>query len=103
MEGKFYRQNKTSKHPHTNMSKAALNMLTRTCGQHFVLNNIYMNSVDTGFNTNELPAAGVIKNPTVPLDEEDGAARILDPIFDGEKTGNRLHSQFFKNYRLSWW
>jgi NAD(P)-dependent dehydrogenase (short-subunit alcohol dehydrogenase family) len=29
MEGKFYRY-KTPNHPHTNMGKAALNMLTRT-------------------------------------------------------------------------
>ena len=30
MEGQFYRPNKGSNHPHTNMAKAALNMMTRT-------------------------------------------------------------------------
>lgn len=35
MEGQFYRKNKSSKHPHTNMAKAALNMMTRTCANEF--------------------------------------------------------------------
>jgi NAD(P)-dependent dehydrogenase (short-subunit alcohol dehydrogenase family) len=30
MEGQFYRKFKTTRHPHTNMAKAALNMMTRT-------------------------------------------------------------------------
>jgi len=55
MEGKFYRQYKNSTHPHTNMAKAALNMMTRTCGSYFALSEIYMNAVDTGWVTNENP------------------------------------------------
>jgi NAD(P)-dependent dehydrogenase (short-subunit alcohol dehydrogenase family) len=49
MEGQFYRLNKTTKHPHTNMAKAALNMMTRTCGADYARDKIYMNSVDTGY------------------------------------------------------
>jgi NAD(P)-dependent dehydrogenase (short-subunit alcohol dehydrogenase family) len=49
MEGQFYRFKKTQYHPHTNMCKAALNMLTRTCGQDFAQDRIWMNSVDTGW------------------------------------------------------
>ena len=34
MEGKFYRY-KTPNHPHTNMAKAALNMMTRTSASDY--------------------------------------------------------------------
>ena len=46
MEGKFYRY-KTPNHPHTNMAKAALNMMTRTSAESLKDEGIYMNSVDT--------------------------------------------------------
>ena len=32
MEGKFDAKRKSSRHVHTNIAKAGLNMLTRTCG-----------------------------------------------------------------------
>lgn len=47
MEGKFYRY-KSENHPHTNMAKASLNMMTRTSAQDYVKSNIYMTCVDTG-------------------------------------------------------
>ncbi len=47
MEGKFYRR-KLATHPHTNMAKAALNMMTRTSAADYQKNNIYMTAVDTG-------------------------------------------------------
>lgn len=47
MEGKFHRH-KTANHPHTNAAKAALNMMTRTSGQDYARDFIYMTSVDTG-------------------------------------------------------
>ena len=37
MEGVFHRQKKSSHHAHTNMAKAALNMMTRTAGLHYSL------------------------------------------------------------------
>ncbi len=55
MEGVFYAYYKSARHPHTNMAKAALNMMTRTCGIDFQKNGIYMTSVDTGWVTNEMP------------------------------------------------
>jgi len=55
MEGVFYRDYKSCFHPHTNMAKASLNMITRTCAQDFAKQNIFMNSVDTGWVTNENP------------------------------------------------
>eukprot|EP00818_Percolomonas_sp_WS_P007186 CAMPEP_0117436572 /NCGR_PEP_ID=MMETSP0759-20121206/1077_1 /TAXON_ID=63605 /ORGANISM="Percolomonas cosmopolitus, Strain WS" /LENGTH=680 /DNA_ID=CAMNT_0005228177 /DNA_START=28 /DNA_END=2068 /DNA_ORIENTATION=+ len=99
MEGKFYRRNKTPYHVHNNSAKAAVNMITRTIGQQYVMDNIFVVSCDTGFNSNELPLKEMLLSPTVPLDEEDGAARILDPIFTGEKyPEKRCHSQFLKDY-----
>src|SRR6202012_3395940 len=57
VEGQFYREHKTDKHPHTNMAKAALNMLTRTSAVDYVRDGIHMNSVDTGWVSDEDPAA----------------------------------------------
>ena len=48
MEGKFYRH-KSPNHPHTNMAKAALNMMTRTSAADYAESKIYMTAVDTGW------------------------------------------------------
>ena len=55
MEGQFYRSFKTTRHPHTNMAKAALNMMTRTCAEELAAARVYMNSVDTGWINDENP------------------------------------------------
>ncbi|NEL79859.1 MAG: SDR family oxidoreductase, partial [Xanthomonas perforans] len=88
MEGQFYRNFKTTRHPHTNMAKAALNMMTRTSAADYQNDGIHMNSVDTGWVTDEDPAdIAALKvqqerfHP--PLDIVDGAARIVDPIIHG--------------------
>lgn len=78
MEGCFNTY-KTINHPHTNMAKAALNMMTRTCGKDYIDSNIVMLSVDTGWNTIMTPNS---YDKTSPLDCIDGMARILDPIFN---------------------
>lgn len=103
MEGKF-NKHKISTHPHTNMAKAALNMMTKTCGKDFVKDNIYMTSVDTGWVSNEYSTKKAEEsyirfNFIPPLDEIDGASRILDPIFNKKK----LHSVFLKDYSISNW
>jgi NAD(P)-dependent dehydrogenase (short-subunit alcohol dehydrogenase family) len=49
MEGKFTRPHKDHRHPHTNMAKAALNMMTCTMAADYARDNIYINSVDTGW------------------------------------------------------
>ena len=84
MEGKFYRK-KTAAHPHTNMAKAALNMMTRTSAQEYSKAGILMNSVDTGWINDEKPAEKARRhmdkhNFQTPLDEVDAAARVLDPM-----------------------
>ncbi|QEH38785.1 gluconate 5-dehydrogenase [Aquisphaera giovannonii] len=106
LDGQFGRGSKTDRHPHVNMSKAALNMMTRTSAADFARDGILMNSVDVGWITHEgahstrlrMRARGFVP----PLDEVDGAARIYDPIVQGLR-GHREHGHFFKDYRPTAW
>ena len=84
MEGRFYKW-KAPTHPHTNMAKAALNMMTRTSAADFAKSGIYMTAVDTGWINDEKPAERAAADATThnfqtPIDEVDAAARVLDPI-----------------------
>jgi NAD(P)-dependent dehydrogenase (short-subunit alcohol dehydrogenase family) len=107
VEGQFYRTTKTDKHPHTNMAKAALNMMTRTSAPDFVKDGIHMNAVDTGWVTDEDPAAHAARKANLgfspPLDIIDGAARIVDPIFAGQLSGEHVWGQFLKDYKPAPW
>jgi NAD(P)-dependent dehydrogenase (short-subunit alcohol dehydrogenase family) len=107
VEGQFYRSTKTDKHPHTNMAKAALNMMTRTSAPDFVKDGIHMNAVDTGWVTDEDPAAHAARKAILgfapPLDIIDGAARIVDPIFSGRSSGEHVWGQFLKDYKPAPW
>jgi NAD(P)-dependent dehydrogenase (short-subunit alcohol dehydrogenase family) len=107
MEGQFYRTTKTDKHPHTNMAKAALNMMTRTSAPDYVRDGIHMNAVDTGWITDEDPAAHAARKAELgfapPLDIIDGAARIVDPIFAGHNSGEHVWGQFLKDYKPAPW
>jgi NAD(P)-dependent dehydrogenase (short-subunit alcohol dehydrogenase family) len=107
IEGQFYRATKTDKHAHTNMAKAALNMMTRTSAPDFVKDGIHMNAVDTGWITDEDPAAHAARKAEAgfspPLDIIDGAARIVDPIFSARLTGEHVWGQFLKDYKPAPW
>jgi NAD(P)-dependent dehydrogenase (short-subunit alcohol dehydrogenase family) len=107
MEGQFYRATKTDKHAHTNMAKAALNMMTRTSAPDFVKDGIHMNAVDTGWITDEDPAVHAARKAELgfspPLDIIDGAARIVDPIFSGRLSGEHVWGQFLKDYKPAPW
>jgi NAD(P)-dependent dehydrogenase (short-subunit alcohol dehydrogenase family) len=108
MEGQFYREHKTDKHPHTNMAKAALNMIVRTSASDYARDAIYLNAVDTGWVTDEDPAHLAERKVeehafSPPLDIVDGAARIVAPIFDGFRTGSHEAGRFFKDYRPTPW
>lgn len=107
MEGQFSRTYKGPGHPHTNMAKAALNMLTRTsAGEMFETDRILMNAVDTGWITDERPHQEKLRIAAegwhAPLDLVDGAARVYDPIVRGE-AGEDLHGHFLKDYEPSPW
>lgn len=108
MEGSFSRGTKTDKHPHTNMAKAALNMMTLTSAPDYARDGIYMNAVDTGWVTDEDPALHATRKKTEldfqpPLDVVDGAARVLDPIFAGLLSGAHAWGKFFKDYAPTTW
>ncbi len=107
MEGVFDRGYKGAGHPHTNMAKAALNMLTRTsANEMFETDRILMTAVDTGWITDERPHYTKIRLAEegfhAPLDLVDGAARVYDPIVRGE-AGTDLYGCFLKDYAPSRW
>jgi NAD(P)-dependent dehydrogenase (short-subunit alcohol dehydrogenase family) len=106
VEGQFAVRNKTARHPHTNMAKAALNMLTRTSASDLARQGVHMCAVDTGWITDENPAPVKARTSAAgfrpPLDVVDGAARIYDPIVRGE-AGEPLSGVFLKDYREASW
>ena len=107
MEGQFSRRYKGPGHPHTNMAKAALNMLTRTsAGEMLETDGILMTAVDTGWITDERPHHTKVRLAEegfhAPLDLVDGAARVYDPIVRGE-AGEDVHGVFLKDYEPSPW
>ncbi|MEV5768531.1 SDR family NAD(P)-dependent oxidoreductase [Micromonospora sp. NPDC052213] len=106
MEGSYSRSGKTTRHPHTNMAKASLNMLVRTVAPDYLASGIHMNSVDTGWVTDERPHPGKTAQRDLgfrpPLDVVDGAARVYDPIVRGVR-GAPVSGQFLKDYRSVPW
>eukprot|EP00796_Vickermania_ingenoplastis_P008323 gene8323-5834_t len=102
MEGQFYRFKQTT-HPHTNMAKAALNMMSRTSGEDYAADSIFMNSVDTGWITDDSPKSKKERRADqymlCPLDEVDAAARCLDLIY----TRSREYGKFYKDFKEIPW
>lgn len=108
MEGKFHKYHKESRHPHTNMAKAALNMMTLTSSAELAKFGIYTNAVDTGWVTDEDPVELAKRKEEIhdfqpPLDIVDGAARVMDPLLDGINTGKHWCGKFLKDYKPIDW
>lgn len=108
MEGSFSRGTKTDKHPHTNMAKAALNMMTLTSAPDYARDGILMNAVDTGWVTDEDPAQHAARKKEdlgfqPPLDIVDGAARVVDPIMTVGNGAEPTFGRFLKDYRPTSW
>ncbi len=107
MEGNFYDPEKNWRHPHTNMAKAALNMMTRTSASEFREDRIFMNAVDPGWVTNERPFprgnSELNRRVRMAIDEVDGAARICDPIFRALNDNEVCSGLLFKNYMVHPW
>lgn len=108
MEGKFLRFKTNGRHPHTNMAKAALNMLTHTSASDLATYGIFMNAVDTGWVTDEDPVQLAQRKQQLhdfqpPLDIVDGAARVCDPFFDGINSGVHWCGKFLKDFKPIDW
>lgn len=108
MEGKFHQFHKEARHPHTNMAKAALNMMTLTSAAELPKFGIFTNAVDTGWVTDEDPAELAKRKQDLhdfqpPLDIVDGAARVMDPLFDGINSGKHWNGKFLKDYMPTSW
>lgn len=105
-EGIFSYSNKTANHPHTNMTKAALNMLTRTSAQEFIQDQIYMCAVDVGWISTGVSESIRQKQfdraMIPPLDSVDGASRILHPIIEGLR-GHHFSGVLLKDYKIHPW
>ena len=111
-EGIFNHVKRTT-HVHTNMAKAALNMITRTCAKYFEKEGIYMTSADPGWVSHMNEINKIFDDETkkysememacVPLDELDGAMRILHPIIEGIKNKNYYSGILLKDYVKSKW
>ena len=101
---------KSGGHPHTNMAKAALNMMTCTAAGGYCQQGILMNAVDTGWVTDMAPGGVGARAAThethigPPLDETDGAARVLDPLFMHVADPSwRMHGKLWKDYHVTPW
>jgi NAD(P)-dependent dehydrogenase (short-subunit alcohol dehydrogenase family) len=106
VEGQFA-QGKRGIHPHTNMAKAALNMLTRSIADDYAESGIYVNSVDPGWVSDQIPHTTdeerARMTAELPLDYIDAAARLYDPIFTERHGQTPIFGKFLKDYRVAVW
>ncbi|MES9536458.1 SDR family NAD(P)-dependent oxidoreductase [Actinomadura sp. NPDC000600] len=107
VEGQFDRVYKGAEHPHTNMAKAALNMLTRTTASELAEHGVHVTSVDPGWFTDQQPEPARARRTAAgfrpPLDVVDAAARIYHPIVRGERGGDPPSGCLLKDYRVVNW
>lgn len=102
-EGRFT-QFKMGTHPHTNMAKAAMNMMTRTIADDYAKDRIYVNSIDPGWVSDQIPRTShesrQLASQLLPIDMEDASARLCDLLF---APANPPHGQLIKDYQIVSW
>lgn len=107
VEGSFCEKKKSSKHLHTNMAKASLNMMTKSMGKDFAKDRIFIYSVDPGWVSNQFPKKwnGVCDESfEAPLTFEDAASRICDPVFmHKDEEYVKEFGVLYKDYRKWEW
>ncbi len=105
-EGRFS-QYKNGFHPHTNMAKAALNMLTRTVADDYAASRIYVTSVDPGWVSDQAPRRDDVErsegDARLPIDMIDAAARICDPLFSAINGTPPVYGTLIKDYQVVEW
>lgn len=103
-EGKFHMKRKGGYHVHTNMAKASLNMMTLTMSKEYKKHRIFITSVDPGWVSNQFPEQiQAHREINLPLDFNDAAARICDPIYEGKDAERPLTGVFLKDYKQVEW
>eukprot|EP00039_Didymoeca_costata_P031265 m.33941 g.33941 ORF g.33941 m.33941 type:complete len:118 (+) comp8632_c0_seq2:586-939(+) len=90
-------------HAHTNMAKAALNMLTFSLASELEHNNIVVLSVDTGWVSQMAPDTRVHVTSDPPLTCEDGAARVLDPYIQWAQGKPPPTGKLLRHFDISDW
>ncbi|KAF9445281.1 NAD(P)-binding protein [Macrolepiota fuliginosa MF-IS2] len=92
---------KDGHHFRTNMSKAALNMLTETeAAKTWKKDKVAINAVDPGCLSADPMCAWLVgRNGQVyPMDWEDGAARVLWPVAKGKAEGVAIWGKFLRHF-----
>jgi len=97
VEGQFDSSKRDGHHTHTNMCKAGINMMVYTMGTA-PDKSLHIYSVDPGFVSGVNPF-----NKHYPLLPEDGAARILDPVFNVHRETPLKSGIKLKDYQESPW
>ncbi|MBD3352934.1 MAG: SDR family NAD(P)-dependent oxidoreductase [Candidatus Lokiarchaeota archaeon] len=102
-----YQRRINSHHPHTNMAKAAINILTSTISEDYKTDNILVNCVDPGWVSNQIPSDNDRErkklSDAIPLSFHIAAARICDPIFEYVEKSKIIYGKFIKNYKILKW
>ncbi|MDP2342195.1 MAG: SDR family oxidoreductase [Deltaproteobacteria bacterium] len=101
-DGRGERRGKSARHPHLNMAKAALNMMTRTSASELSKDHIVLVGVDPGWVSGPLPGGG-FKNGRFPLDADEAARRVLHPVLLTARGTPPQRGVLYKNYRPAPW
>ncbi|EFA86153.1 hypothetical protein PPL_00715 [Heterostelium album PN500] len=89
-------------HVHTNMAKASLNMMTLSTSEQYIKKRIFVCAVDPGWIT-KMTTNAKPNGTEAPLSAQDGAARILDPIYSHINNHQTKHGILYKHFLPTQW